>query len=207
VTHVSVFVDCAGVRSLPARLCITFAMARQRKGRRNGGNDKTDAKPTVSPSAVTSSRGGNDDDDYMVVDYAGRHGVCYNLFQFVTNMVMYHYLMWWIPMVGFLYLLHLWGPLGDLLAAVCLLIYLPSFFSRAPFVKGRPWPWLRRLPFWNVMQNYLSIRLVRTKKLDPDDQYVFGFHPHGILVLSRVATCTLAAGGGGGGGGLVRCSL
>lgn len=32
-----------------------------------------------------------------------------------------------------------------------------------------------------------SIQLIREQELDPKKQYLFGFHPHGIIVLSRIA--------------------
>lgn len=32
-----------------------------------------------------------------------------------------------------------------------------------------------------------STKLIREEELDPKKQYIFGFHPHGIIVLSRVA--------------------
>lgn len=33
-----------------------------------------------------------------------------------------------------------------------------------------------------------SIKVIREQELDPKKKYIFGFHPHGIIVLSRLAT-------------------
>lgn len=32
-----------------------------------------------------------------------------------------------------------------------------------------------------------SIHIIREQELDPKKQYIFGFHPHGIIIFSRVA--------------------
>ncbi|KAJ3196458.1 diacylglycerol O-acyltransferase 1 [Irineochytrium annulatum] len=42
---------------------------------------------------------------------------------------------------------------------------------------------LRRLPFWKWFADFFPITLVRTTKLDPSKNYVFGYHPHGIISL------------------------
>jgi hypothetical protein len=35
-------------------------------------------------------------------------------------------------------------------------------------------------------QSYFPLRAIRLAPLDPTRQYIFGWHPHGILVLSRI---------------------
>ncbi|GMF53245.1 unnamed protein product [Phytophthora fragariaefolia] len=35
--------------------------------------------------------------------------------------------------------------------------------------------------------NVLVVRIIREQELDSSKQYIFGFHPHGIIVLSRIA--------------------
>lgn len=32
-----------------------------------------------------------------------------------------------------------------------------------------------------------SIEVIREQELDPKKRYIFGFHPHGIIIFSRVA--------------------
>ena len=128
-----------------------------------------------------------DANDVKVVSYRGKHGLCYGLLQLVLNVVTFHYMYWWAVGVGFLVLLHLWGPLGDMIAVLLIMAYLPSYFSRDATALGRPWPWLRKLSAWTVVSNYLGIKVTRTRKLDPSRNYVFGFHPHGIMILSRVS--------------------
>lgn len=65
--------------------------------------------------------------------------------------------------------------------------YAPSFFDGSQMRLGRPWDWLRRHSMWHLMHEYASLRLVRTAALLPGKPYVFGWHPHGILILSRLA--------------------
>jgi hypothetical protein len=35
-------------------------------------------------------------------------------------------------------------------------------------------------------QSYFPLHAIRMAPLDPQRQYIFGWHPHGILVLSRI---------------------
>lgn len=161
---------------------------RSRAGKKNAtasGRAEQDSASTGSGSQPAAPAAG--DDDYKVLDYGGQRGFLFGVAQLVFNLVVFSYLFWFIPMLGSLYLLHLWGPAGDMLAVVCVMIYLPSYFSRDSTRLGRPWPWLRRLSLWRLGQNYVSLRVTRTRKLDPNGLYVFGFHPHGVLVLSRMA--------------------
>lgn len=93
-------------------------------------------------------------------------------------------------------------------------LYLPSFFSGAQKTgKGNVWESLRTSSLWGLMNKFLryvhcsrlqvslrvcrphrlhalllsSIKIIREQELDPEKKYIFGFHPHGIIVLSRVA--------------------
>ena len=157
--------------------------ARARAGKGKAAKDGRTEQDAASGGPSTAKVDG----DYKVLDYGGQRGFLFGLAQLVFNLVIFSYLFWFIPMIGALYLLHLWGPAGDLLAVMMVMLYLPSYFSRDSTRLGRPWPWLRRLSLWRLGQNYVSLRVTRTRKLDPDGLYVFGFHPHGVLVLSRMA--------------------
>ena len=67
------------------------------------------------------------------------------------------------------------------------LLYLPSFFDGSERRLGRPLPALRRSPAWRSSWRYLKLRLVRETPLPAEGaRYIFGFHPHGILLMSRV---------------------
>ena len=72
------------------------------------------------------------------------------------------------------------------LMAVTIILYLPSFFDGSEKKLGRPWAALRTHPIWGLSQSYFPARLKRTVQLNPSKKYVFGWHPHGILILSRI---------------------
>ncbi|KAJ3008805.1 diacylglycerol O-acyltransferase 1 [Thoreauomyces humboldtii] len=41
----------------------------------------------------------------------------------------------------------------------------------------------RRLPLWRWMKDYFPMALIKTAELDPAGNYLFGYHPHGIIAL------------------------
>lgn len=104
-------------------------------------------------------------------------------------MVMIHYLLWG-PMAGLaLAILALsFGIYGVAFGAVCIALYIPSFLNADPFRTGRVWESFRQSSWWSAAHKYLRIKVIREAKLDPSKQYIFGLHPHGILVLSRCAS-------------------
>jgi len=65
------------------------------------------------------------------------------------------------------------------------IIYI--FFSTAPVKGGRPWQWWRKSAIWRRFRDYFPVDLVLTEKLDPKHNYIFGYHPHGILGLGCIA--------------------
>ena len=50
-----------------------------------------------------------------------------------------------------------------------------------PQTGGRRWHWVRRWCVWNHYRDYFPIRLIKTSDLDPGRNYIFGYHPHGIM--------------------------
>ena len=52
---------------------------------------------------------------------------------------------------------------------------------------GRPWPFFENLPFIRFILEWLPVRILRTKELDPTKKYVFACHPHGTLAYNRAA--------------------
>lgn len=46
---------------------------------------------------------------------------------------------------------------------------------------GRRIQWLRNLRVWNYYAKYFPINLIKTTKLDPNKNYLCGFHPHGYF--------------------------
>ena len=45
---------------------------------------------------------------------------------------------------------------------------------------------MRRLAIFNYVRDYFPISLTKTAELDPENNYVFGYHPHGILTDGAV---------------------
>ncbi|KAF4137478.1 Diacylglycerol acyltransferase domain-containing protein [Phytophthora infestans] len=105
-----------------------------------------------------------------------------NVFSFITA----HYFVWSWPFLGLFYFLHRRGL--DYVSIAMVALYLPSFLSGAQKTgKGNVWEALRTSSVWGLMNKFLRIKIIREQELDPNKQFIFGFHPHGILVLSRLA--------------------
>jgi hypothetical protein len=68
-------------------------------------------------------------------------------------------------------------------------VYLPSFTDGShKKANGRQWDWFRRMRIWHASAAQLNLKVIREAALDGGKKYIFGFHPHGIIVLSRIAT-------------------
>uniref|UniRef100_A0A7N8YRW6 Acyltransferase n=2 Tax=Mastacembelus armatus TaxID=205130 RepID=A0A7N8YRW6_9TELE len=64
-----------------------------------------------------------------------------------------------------------------------------------PTCGGRRSNWVRSWTVWGYFRDYFPITLVKTIDLDPKKNYVFGFHPHGVLVAGAFGNfCTEATG-------------
>ncbi|XP_041483496.1 2-acylglycerol O-acyltransferase 2-B-like [Lytechinus variegatus] len=58
------------------------------------------------------------------------------------------------------------------------------FYDRhTPCRGGRRSDWIRRWKLWVHMRNYFPINLIKTAELDPEKNYLMGFHPHGIMSM------------------------
>ncbi|ETM53411.1 hypothetical protein F442_03241 [Phytophthora nicotianae P10297] len=67
-------------------------------------------------------------------------------------------------------------------------MYLPSFFNGSQKTgNGNVWEALRTSSLWHLTNKFLRIKILREQELDSKKKYIFGFHPHGIFVLSRLA--------------------
>ncbi|KAG7384006.1 hypothetical protein PHYBOEH_009670 [Phytophthora boehmeriae] len=107
-----------------------------------------------------------------------------DLFSFVTT----HYFIWSWPVVALFYYLYKNG-LGYVVVAI-LVLYVPPFFNGVHKTgQGNEWGIVRTSSLWGMMNKVLRTKIIREQPLDPTKKYVFGFHPHGILVLSRLAIC------------------
>ncbi|MBN3295728.1 MOGT1 acyltransferase, partial [Amia calva] len=64
-----------------------------------------------------------------------------------------------------------------------------------PQCGGRRSSWVRCWRVWKHFRNYFPIKLIKTCDLDPEKNYLFGFHPHGILAAGAFGNfCTEATG-------------
>nr|XP_056705782.1 2-acylglycerol O-acyltransferase 1 [Euleptes europaea] len=60
-----------------------------------------------------------------------------------------------------------------------------------PQTGGRRSEWVRNWTVWKYFKEYFPIQLIKTSDLDPSKNYLFGFHPHGVLVAGAFGNvCT-----------------
>lgn len=57
---------------------------------------------------------------------------------------------------------------------------------RTPSRGGRTLHAVRKSKIWKYYCEYFPIHLVKTADLDPKDNYIFGYHPHGIIGLGAL---------------------
>ena len=67
--------------------------------------------------------------------------------------------------------------------------------AEAPQRGARFQKWTRRLPFWNTLADYFPVRLHKSVDLDPRGNYLFGYHPHGIIGVGALITFATNATG------------
>ncbi|KAJ2996938.1 Diacylglycerol O-acyltransferase 2 [Globomyces sp. JEL0801] len=65
--------------------------------------------------------------------------------------------------------------------ALAYVIYI--YLDPSPETGGRPLHWFRRLSIFKSLRDFFPIRLKKTVDLDPSRNYIFGYHPHGVIVL------------------------
>ncbi|XP_033025401.1 2-acylglycerol O-acyltransferase 2-like [Lacerta agilis] len=64
-----------------------------------------------------------------------------------------------------------------------------------PARGGRRSSWVRNWSVWGYFRDYFPMTLVKTVELDPSRNYLFGFHPHGVLVAGAFGNfCTEGTG-------------
>ncbi|NXS90562.1 MOGT2 acyltransferase, partial [Jacana jacana] len=98
------------------------------------------------------------------------------------------------------------------LAQCCTAAFIVLFFTRfwlvsalyaawwfidreKPRKGGRKINALRKSTIWRYMRDYFPVTLVKTAELDPRQNYLMGFHPHGVLAAGAfINFCTEASG-------------
>ncbi|KAG0303800.1 diacylglycerol O-acyltransferase 1 [Dissophora globulifera] len=66
-------------------------------------------------------------------------------------------------------------------------------FDQAPEHGGRAFRWWRNWVGWTYFAKYFPMTLIKEADLDPSKNYIFGYHPHGIISLG--AFCTFGTEG------------
>lgn len=102
---------------------------------------------------------------------------------------LYYYSFYFGALIGFLIII---GLLYTSLYPIALfyLAWAYLFDSGTPSHGGRRSKFMRKLKVWQYFRDYFPISLVKTAELDPEKNYIFGYHPHGILCAG--AFCNFA---------------
>ncbi|KAI9142390.1 diacylglycerol O-acyltransferase 2 [Paraphysoderma sedebokerense] len=66
--------------------------------------------------------------------------------------------------------------------AVAYLIWV-FFWDDAPSTGGRRWQWVRKWECWKMMRDFYPVELHKEADLDPTRNYIFGYHPHGVISM------------------------
>lgn len=74
----------------------------------------------------------------------------------------------------------------NIISVLCIVVYWSVvIFSTAHKTHGSPWPYFENSRIVKFVLEWLPIRLLRKKELDPSKLYVFACHPHGTLAFNR----------------------
>ncbi|KAG8522047.1 Acyl-CoA wax alcohol acyltransferase 1, partial [Galemys pyrenaicus] len=66
---------------------------------------------------------------------------------------------------------------------------------KTPDQGGRRSAWVRNWCVWTHIRDYFPITIVKTKDLPPENNYLMGIHPHGLLTFGAFCNfCTEATG-------------
>ncbi|XP_013415565.1 2-acylglycerol O-acyltransferase 1 [Lingula anatina] len=60
---------------------------------------------------------------------------------------------------------------------------------------GRRCEWIRRWKIWEYFRDYFPVKLIKTVDLPPDRNYLFCFHPHGVMCAGAFCNFATAATG------------
>jgi len=122
----------------------------------------------------------------QIVHYKEPEGTLYRFLKLLYGVVIIHYFLWFIPMLLCLYLPYHFGY--PVISFLILGVYLPTYFNKDELKLGRTWDWFRQHKAWRLLQHYAQLEIVREEPLDANRKYILAYHPHGILILSRIGT-------------------
>ncbi|CAI5775561.1 2-acylglycerol O-acyltransferase 1 [Podarcis lilfordi] len=87
-----------------------------------------------------------------------------------------------------IFMIFVFGDYWFISAFYALWLYLDW---ETPQTGGRRSKWVRNWTVWRYFKEYFPIQLIKTSDLDPSQNYLFGFHPHGVLVAGAFGNfCT-----------------
>ncbi|KAI9364355.1 diacylglycerol acyltransferase [Zopfochytrium polystomum] len=89
----------------------------------------------------------------------------------------------WMFMAPIAVLLFYWILTTRALTPFALAYLIFIAFDTAPETGGRKIGFVRRLPLWSWFRDFFPMSLVKTCHLDPSANYIFLYHPHGIISL------------------------
>ena len=69
----------------------------------------------------------------------------------------------------------------DLYWIACLYMIWYFYDSDSCNQGGRTIKYFRQMKIWHYLRDYFPVSLIKTTDLDPSKNYLFGFHPHGIM--------------------------
>eukprot|EP01062_Namystynia_karyoxenos_P010314 TRINITY_DN13651_c0_g1_i1.p1 TRINITY_DN13651_c0_g1~~TRINITY_DN13651_c0_g1_i1.p1 ORF type:complete len:508 (+),score=149.29 TRINITY_DN13651_c0_g1_i1:105-1526(+) len=91
----------------------------------------------------------------------------------------------------------LYVPLGDYLVPLYLLFIMVDNFLRPMPAPKRIVKWWRNSVVFELARDYFPIRHVKARaetSYDPEANYLFGFHPHGVMSVGALIMTTAASG-------------
>ncbi|KAG0765618.1 hypothetical protein G6F29_011796 [Rhizopus arrhizus] len=69
------------------------------------------------------------------------------------------------------------------------------YFDKAPENGGRRFESTRHWVIWRYFASYFPVKLIKEADLDPTENYVLGYHPHGIISMGAFANFATEATG------------
>ncbi|KAI8897136.1 diacylglycerol acyltransferase [Globomyces pollinis-pini] len=88
-----------------------------------------------------------------------------------------------IPLLTFLFFyIATFESLFPLVSAYCIYLYLDT----SPDEGGKGISWFKNLYFFKALRDFFPVQLKKTVELDPQRNYIFGYHPHGVIVIGGI---------------------
>jgi 2-acylglycerol O-acyltransferase 2 len=90
-----------------------------------------------------------------------------------------------ITFIAFILLSYFWSL--SITLSICLVYGCWVYFDRHTGSQGGRWSdKLRRLSIFTEFRNYFPLKLIKSGELDPNRNYIFGYHPHGAFALGAL---------------------